>query len=230
MTRSRLLLISAVAIAILGVVALKLTAQPAPTLDTQLKKASYAIGLNLGRSLAAQKVEADFETLTRGVKDGLAGTSALTDEQIQETMETLQKELQTKMTKTGQQNQDAGAAFLAENAKKPGVQKTASGLQYQVIKEGTGPKPSATDQVSVHYRGTFIDGKEFDSSYKSNQPAVFPVNRVIAGWTEALQLMPVGSKWKLWIPSGLAYGPQGRPGIPPSSTLIIEVELLSIEK
>ena len=127
---------------------------------------------------------------------------------------------------------DAGAAFLAETAKKPGVQKTASGLLYEIVKAGDGPKPAATDMVKVHYKGTLIDGKEFDSSYKRNQPAVFPVNRVITGWHEALQLMPVGSKWKLYIPSDLAYGsrpPQGAQ-IPPDAVLVFDVELLSIEK
>jgi FKBP-type peptidyl-prolyl cis-trans isomerase len=227
-----LLLIGAMIVAILGVAALELTAQPTPALDTQQKKVSYAIGLNLGRSLVAQKVEVDADTLQRGVRDGLAGASLLDDKQLQETMETFQKEMQTRMTQAGQQNQDAGAAFLAENAKRAGVQKTASGLQYEVVKPGDGPKPAATDTVKVHYRGTFIDGKEFDSSYKHGQPVTFPVNRVITGWNEALQLMPVGSKWKLYIPSNLAYGTQGAPGgaIPPNSTLLFEVELLSIEK
>jgi FKBP-type peptidyl-prolyl cis-trans isomerase len=127
---------------------------------------------------------------------------------------------------------DAGKAFLAETAKKPGVQKTASGLLYEIVKAGDGPKPKATDMVKVHYKGTLIDGKEFDSSYKRNQPAVFPVNRVITGWHEALQLMPVGSTWKLYIPSELAYGATPPPGaqIPPNAVLLFDVELLSIEK
>jgi FKBP-type peptidyl-prolyl cis-trans isomerase len=124
-----------------------------------------------------------------------------------------------------------GPTFLAETAKKAGVQKTASGLLYEIVKAGDGPKPKATDMVKVHYRGTLIDGREFDSSYKRNEPAVFPVNRVITGWHEALQLMPVGSKWKLYIPSELAYGKQGAAGglIPPDSVLLFDVELLSIE-
>jgi FKBP-type peptidyl-prolyl cis-trans isomerase len=126
---------------------------------------------------------------------------------------------------------DQQAEFLAENAKKPGVQKTASGLQYEIIEAGTGPKPAATDQVKVHYRGTLLDGKEFDSSYRRKAPAVFPVNRVITGWHEALQLVPVGSKWKLYIPPELAYGEKGVPAaaIPPNAMLIFEVELLAIE-
>ena len=131
-----------------------------------------------------------------------------------------------------QPTQDKGKAFLAEMEKKPGVKKTASGLLYEIVTAGDGPKPAATDMVKVHYRGTLIDGKEFDSSYKRNQPAVFPVNRVITGWHEALQLMPVGSKWKLYIPSELAYGsrpPQGAQ-IPPDAVLVFDVELLSIEK
>jgi FKBP-type peptidyl-prolyl cis-trans isomerase len=225
-----------VAIAVIGVVALQLRAQPAPTLDTQQKKVSYAIGLNLGKTLKAQEVMADYDSLTRGVKDGMAGTSLLDDKTIEETMATFQKEMQTKMqakmTQEGQKNQDAGKAFLAETEKKPGVQKTASGLLYEIVKAGDGPKPASTDTVSVHYRGTLIDGKEFDSSYKRDQPATFPVNKVITGWHEALQLMTVGSKWKLYIPSDLAYGPQGAAGgaIPPNAVLLFEVELLSIEK
>ena len=214
-----------------------LRAQPAPTLDTQQKKVSYAIGLNLGktpqgaggrgrlrladarrqgrpgRHLAARR-QAD-----RGnhgdVPEGDAGQDADQDDR-----------------RRGKKNEDAGKAFLAETEKKPGVQKTASGLLYEIVKAGDGPKPASTDTVKVHYRGTLIDGKEFDSSYKRNQPAVFPVNRVITGWHEALQLMPVGSKWKLYIPSDLAYGPQGAAGgaIPPNAVLLFDVELLSIEK
>ena len=236
MTRTRILLAALVALAVVGVVALQLRAQPAPTLDTQQKKVSYAIGLNLGKTLKAQEVAADYDSLTRGVKDGLAGTSLLDDKQLEETMATFQKEMQakmqTKMTEEGQKNQDAGKAFLAETEKKPGVQKTASGLLYEIVTAGDGPKPASTDTVKVHYRGTLIDGKEFDSSYKRNQPAVFPVNSVITGWHEALQLMPVGSKWKLYIPSDLAYGPQGAAGgaIPPNAVLLFDVELLSIEK
>ena len=232
MTRTRILTVVAVAVAALGVAVLQLRAQPAPTLDTQMKKVSYAIGLNLGKSLAAQNVEADMDSLSRGVKDGIAGTSQLTDQQIQETMDAFQKEMQNKMTKQGAANKDAGVAFLAEMEKKPGVQKTASGLLYEIVTAGDGPKPAATDTVKVHYRGTLIDGKEFDSSIKRGQPAVFPVNRVITGWHEALQLMPVGSKWKLYIPSDLAYGQQGAAGgaIPPNAVLVFDVELISIEK
>ncbi len=126
--------------------------------------------------------------------------------------------------------QMTGDQFLAENAKKEGVKTTASGLQYKALKEGTGPKPKATDTVTVNYRGTFIDGKEFDSSYKRNQPATFPLNGVIKGWTEGLQLMPVGSKYMFYIPPALAYGERGYPGaVPPNSVLIFEVELLSIK-
>jgi FKBP-type peptidyl-prolyl cis-trans isomerase len=218
--------------AVAGVIALQLRAQPAPTLDTQQKKVSYAIGLNLGKTLKAQQVEADLDSLTRGVKDGIAGTSALDDKTIEATMDTFQKEMQAKMTAQGQKNQDAGKAFLAETEKKPGVKKTASGLLYEIVKAGDGPKPTATDVVKVHYRGTLIDGKEFDSSYKRNQPVTFPVNRVITGWNEALQLMPVGSKWKLYIPPELGYGAQGAAGgaIPPNSVLVFDVELLGIEK
>ena len=232
MTRTRIFIVVAVAAAALGVAVIQLRAQPAPTLDTQMKKVSYSIGLNLGRQLAAQKVEADVSSVSQGVKDGLAGTSLLTDEQIQETMDAFQKEMQNKMSQQGAANKDAGVAFLADMEKKPGVQKTASGLLYEIVTAGDGPKPAATDTVKVHYRGTLIEGKEFDSSIKRGQPAVFPVNRVITGWHEALQLMPVGSKWKLYIPSDLAYGPEGAAGgaIPPNAVLVFEVELLGIEK
>jgi FKBP-type peptidyl-prolyl cis-trans isomerase FklB len=231
LTPSRLASIAAAIVVVLGAAACQLTAQPAPTLDTQQKKVSYAIGLNLGKSLLAQKVEVDFDSVSRGVKDGLAGTQALDDKQIQETMETFQKEMQTKMSQAAEKNTADGAQFLADNEKRSGVQKTASGLQYEVLTEGTGPKPVATDRVKVHYKGTLIDGTEFDSSYQRGEPAVFPANRVIPGWTEALQLMPVGSKWKLYIPAALGYGAQGAgAAIPPNATLIFEVELLGIEK
>jgi FKBP-type peptidyl-prolyl cis-trans isomerase len=227
----RLLMIGAAVLAVLGLSALQLTAQPAPTLDSQQQKVSYAIGLNLGRSLAAQKVQTDFDSLTRGIKDGLAGTAAMNDQQIQQTMQEFEKEMRSQRTAAGEKAQADGARFLAENEKKPGVQKTASGLQYQIITAGDGPKPKSTDKVKVHYRGTLIDGKEFDSSYSRGEPAVFPANRVIAGWTEALQLMPVGSKWKLFIPASLAYGAEGAgAAIPPNAALVFEVELLGIEK
>jgi FKBP-type peptidyl-prolyl cis-trans isomerase len=234
LTRSRLLLPAVALVIALGGAACQqqITAQtaPEPTLDTQQKKVSYAIGLNLGKSLKAQEVEADFDSLAKGVKDGLAGTSMLDDQQIQETMESFQQEMTTRMTKAAEKMQADGVQFLADNGKRPEVTTTASGLQYEILTAGDGPKPTATDKVKVHYRGTLVDDTEFDSSYKRGEPVVFPANRVIPGWTEALQLMPVGSKWKLYIPSALGYGPSGAGNaIPPNATLIFEVELLGIE-
>jgi len=229
--RSRVLAIVAAILVIAGVVVFQLTAQPAPTLESQQQRVSYAIGLNLGRSLASQKITADVDLLARGIRDGLGGASLLDDKQIQETMETFEKDMRAQRTASGEKNQTAGAAFLAENGKRPSVKTTASGLQYEILNAGDGPKPAATDRVRVHYRGTLVDGTEFDSSYQRGEPAVFPANRVIPGWTEALQLMAVGSKWKLFIPPALGYGDQGAgAAIPPQATLIFEVELLGIEQ
>ena len=215
------------------------TTSAAPlTLKTQKAKASYAIGLNIGRnvekSLQKDSVEIDPNILARGLKDGLAGSKPLmTDDEIKTTMTALQTDVknrqEAKMQQLGDVNKKAGDAFLAANKSKEGVVTLPSGLQYKILTPGTGPKPTASDTVSCNYKGTLLDNTEFDSSYKSGKPISFPVSGVIKGWTEALQLMPVGSKWQVFIPSDLAYGPQGRPGIPPSATLVFEVELLSIE-
>lgn len=211
------------------------TAAKAPlTLKTQKEKFSYALGMKMGENLHKQSVPLDPAILARGLKDGLAGTKPLlTDDEAQaaimEVQTDMRKKQQEKMQLEGAANKKEGDAFLAENKTKEGVVTLPSGLQYKILKDGTGPKPTASDTVSCNYRGTFINGKEFDSSYKTGQPVSFPVSGVIKGWTEALQLMPVGSKWQLYIPSDLAYGDSGRPGIDPSSTLIFEVELLSIE-
>jgi FKBP-type peptidyl-prolyl cis-trans isomerase FklB len=204
-------------------------------LKTQKDKLSYAIGLNIGKSLHKDAVEVDPAIFARGVKDALTGAKALlTDEELKTVLTTLQGELQKRQEETmrqaGEINKKAGDAFLAENKTKPGVVTLPSGLQYKILTEGTGPKPAATDSVVCNYRGTLIDGTEFDSSYKRGQPATFPVNGVIKGWTEAVQLMPVGSKWQLFVPAELAYGNRGAgPTIGPDATLIFEVELLSIQ-
>lgn len=195
-------------------------------------RVSYAIGLMTGHSWKQQDVDFDPDLYVRGIKDALAGGEALlTQEQAQEAIMTFQKEFrakqQAKAAELGEKNKADGEAFLAANKSKPGVQSFPDGLQYQVITEGSGPTPGPSDTVSVNYRGTLLDGTEFDSSYKRGQPAEFPVGGVIHGWTEALEKMPVGSKWKLFIPSELAYGERGNRGIPPNSTLIFEVELLS---
>jgi FKBP-type peptidyl-prolyl cis-trans isomerase FklB len=194
------------------------------------------IGSNIGKSLHDDSVDIDPNILARGLKDGLAGNKPLlTNEEMQATMTALgadvKKRKADKLEKESAVSIQAGAAFLAANKAKEGVVVLPSGLQYKILTAGTGPKPTASDSVVCNYKGTFVDGTEFDSSTKNgkSEPITFAVTGVIKGWTEALQLMPVGSKWQLVIPSDLAYGPSGRPGIPPSSTLVFEVELLSIQ-
>jgi FKBP-type peptidyl-prolyl cis-trans isomerase FklB len=211
-------------------------AAPKPfTLDTPKDKTSYAIGLNIGRNIKRDGVDINVEALAKGMKDALGDAKALlTDEEVQQLMTQLQtdvrKHQQEALAAAQQKNKEEGDAFLAANKDKPGVVTLPSGLQYKVVTEGTGPKPTATDTVDCNYRGTLINGTEFDSSYKTNKPAQFPVNRVIKGWTEALQLMPVGSKWELYIPPALAYGERGTNGpIGPNQTLIFEVELVDIQ-
>ncbi len=208
------------------------------TLKTQKDKVSYALGANLGMNLHKQSVDVDTAIVLRGLKDALGGGKLLlTDDEARATLTQLQTDLRNKqMEKTKEAadlNKKAGTEFLEANKAKEGVVTLPSGLQYKILTEGTGPKPTATDTVSCNYRGTLLDGTEFDSSYKHGQPASFPVTGVIKGWTEALQLMPVGSKWQLFVPSELAYGDRGadpRSGIGPSATLIFEVELLSIQE
>lgn len=201
---------------------------------TQVEKVSYSIGLNMGRSLQQQSVEVDVDQLTQGIRDGLSGAEAkMTDEEIQTVMQAFQQEMmqkaQQQQAEAASKNEAEGAEFLAENKEREGVMVTDSGLQYEVLEEGDGPKPSAEDQVTVHYKGTLIDGTVFDSSYDRGQPATFPLNAVIPGWTEGVQLMNVGSKYKLYIPPQLGYGAQGQgPTIGPNATLIFEVELLEI--
>lgn len=205
------------------------------TLKTQKDKVSYAIGLNIGKSMHKDGVDVDTAILARGVKDALAGgKTLLTDEEAKASLTALTADLRKKAEEKAQAigvaNKAEGAAFLAENKTKEGVVALPSGLQYRILKEGTGPKPTAADTVVCNYRGTLINSTEFDSSYKRGKPATFPVGQVIKGWTEALQLMPVGSKWQLFVPSDLAYGQRGASAeIGPNSTLIFEVELLSIE-
>jgi FKBP-type peptidyl-prolyl cis-trans isomerase FklB len=205
-------------------------------LKTQKEKASYAIGMNIGKSLHKDSVDVDPSIFARGLKDGMAGNkSLLTDEEIKTTMMALQADVTKKQSEKklqiGEANKKAGDAFLAANKSKEGVVTLPSGLQYKILKAGTGPKPTASDSVVCNYKGKLLDNTEFDSSYKSGkpEPVTFPVSGVIKGWTEALQLMPVGSKWQLFIPSDLAYGPGGRPGIEPNATLVFEVELVSIQ-
>ena len=218
----------------------KATTPPAKkplTLDTQKDKASYAIGLNIGRSMKKDDVDVDTDIIARGMKDALTGAKPLlTDEETQTVLNTLQADVRKHQQELYQQallkNKTDGDAFLATNKSKTGVVTLPSGLQYKVIQNGDGPKPAANDTVVCNYKGTLIDGTEFDSSYKRGKPATFGVSQVIKGWTEALQLMPVGSKWELYIPPNLAYGERGTPNggpIGPNSTLIFDVELVSIQ-
>jgi len=205
------------------------------TLTTQKEKFSYALGMGLGANVHEQSVEVDPDIVARGMKDAISGAKPLlTEEEARQVMmevrTQVQKAQQAKMQQEADTNKKAGAAFLEANKSKPGVVTLPSGLQYKIITAGTGAKPTASDTVVCNYRGTLIDGKEFDSSYKRGQPATFPVSGVIKGWTEALQLMPVGSKWQLFIPADLAYGERSpSPDLGPDSTLIFEVELLSIQ-
>ena len=207
-------------------------AQETPVLKNQKDKVSYIIGMDIGNNLKKQSIDVDPNILAKGVKDALSSAkSLLTEKEIQETMGAFQKEMMVKKEEVGKQNKKEGDTFLAENKKKEGVKTLPSGLQYKVIKAGTGKKPKSTDTVTVHYRGTLINGTEFDSSYKRGQSVSFQVSGVIPGWTEALQLMEEGAKWQLFIPSNLAYGERGAGGaIGPNATLIFEVELVSIQE
>jgi len=206
------------------------------SLESVEQKVSYSIGTNFANQVSQSGITLDADALKQGIDDVLAGTEPrLTPEQIQEAQKTMMEELQKRQQEEFEAkataNQEEGLAFLAENLKREEVTATESGLQYEVLTAGEGEKPSTEDTVKVHYKGTLIDGTVFDSSYSRGQPAEFPLTAVIGGWTEALQLMPVGSKYKLYIPSELAYGPGGAgPNSPigPNSTLIFEVELLEI--
>ena len=207
--------------------------------DTMLKnekdKVSYSIGLNIGGNFKSQSVDINTDVLLKGIKDALSGSKPLmTEKEIQETMTVFQKEItakQAERTKSlAETNKKEGEAFLAANKGKDGVKTTSSGLQYKIIKDGNGQTPKATDTVTVNYSGTLIDGTEFDSSYKRGEPASFPLNGVIPGWTEALQMMKVGSKWQLFLPPAIAYGERGQGRvIGPNAALIFEVELLSVK-
>ena len=203
------------------------------TAQSEKQRNSTMIGMDIARSLEPIKDEIDVDALSAALKASLAGkptklTQAEADKLRVEFGMKMQAKMQKKAAEAGEKNLREGAAFLAANKAKPGVRETASGLQYQVIRQGSGPTPKATDRVRVHYVGTLLDGTKFDSSYDRGEPAEFSLNQVIPGWSEAVQLMPVNSKYKLWIPSKIGYGPNGQPPIGPNSTLVFEVELMGI--
>jgi FKBP-type peptidyl-prolyl cis-trans isomerase FklB len=205
-------------------------------LKTEKDKQSYAIGMDIGKNLKKQQVDLNPDMVSRGIKDSLSeGKTLMTEQEYFDVLTTFKKEMSQKqiaqMKELSEKNKKEGEEYLAENKKKEDIVITQSGLQYKVLKKGTGKIPKSTDTVTVNYRGTLIDGTEFDSSYRRGQPASFKVNGVIRGWTEALQLMKEGAKWQLYIPSNLAYGERGAGrNIGPNSTLIFEVELISINE
>ena len=205
-------------------------------LKDQRDKASYSIGVDIGSSMKANALDLNTEALVTGLQDGISGAKPqLSDKERAETLIAFEQDLQKKKTEQlkqlAEKNKKAGDEFLAANKAKEGVKMLPSGLQYKVLAEGNGTQPKPTDQVTVNYRGTLLDGTEFDSSYKRGEPATFPVNGVIKGWSEALKMMPVGAKWELYVPADLAYGAEGYgDDIAPGSTLVFEVELLNIKK
>lgn len=224
--------LSLVALSLTPLLAVSSFAQAPTAPKTPKEKLSYAIGMDIGSAIKKQNLEVDGHYLAAAVQDSVSGGQMqMTNEEMQTTLTDFSKQMQAKKADAGRAAVDAGKAYLVSNKAKPDVKTTADGLQYKVLKDGTGPLPKASDTVTVNYRGTLINGTEFDSSYKRNEPATFPVGGVIKGWTEALQLMKVGSKWQLVIPSELAYGQSGTPdgSIAPGSTLIFEVELLGIK-
>ena len=207
----------------------KTTTAAAPlVLKTDRDKASYAIGTSIGRHLKEDELDVNTAIMYRAIRDALAGKKPpVTDQELADGLMAFQKAARDAMAA---KNLSVGQEYLAKFKTEPGVNVLPDGLEYKVLQQGTGPKPTAGDEVTVNYRGTFVDGKEFDSSYKRNEPLTLPVSGVIKGWTEALQMMPVGSKWELVIPPSLAYGDRGRQGMPPNSTLVFEVELLKINE
>lgn len=219
----------------LGVAVPQAAAQKKPTLKTQKEKVSYIIGTDIGKNMTKQGIDIDPEALLRGIKDAISGEGLLlTEEQMTQIRTEFQQEMMKKQNEKAAElaikNKAQGEEFLAANKKKDSVVTLPSGLQYKVLVEGKGKMPTISDTVTTNYRGMLIDGTEFDNSYQRGQPATFPCKGVIAGWTEALQLMKVGSKWQLFIPSNLAYGERGAgQTIPPNSVLIFDVELLSVK-
>jgi FKBP-type peptidyl-prolyl cis-trans isomerase len=224
--------------ALVAMVTVACNAQPGANVKLESKKdtSSYAIGMSIGSSMKKQELDVDPDKIAAGLRQALLGEATLlTEEQMAQVLQSFQEEMMAKQqeltAKKGEEAMKKGEAFLAKNKTQAGVMTTPSGLQYKVIKEGKGAKPTATSQVKVHYTGTLIDGKKFDSSVDRGEPAVFGLNQVIPAWTEGLQLMSVGSKYMLYIPSAMGYGPTGNPPvIGPNEVLIFEVELIEIVK
>lgn len=220
---------SIVALALIAVVGL-VGCEKKAKLDTDQEKASYAIGQQIGRSLKMQNADVVVPSLVAGMNDAIGDKEAkLKPEEMQAALQKMQEGAMKKAMEEAEKNQKIGDEWLAKNKTADGWKTTESGLQYKVVKEGSGASPKETDTVKVHYTGTLIDGKKFDSSRDRNEPAEFPVNGVIPGWTEALKIMKPGAQYNLAIPAKLAYGPQGRPGIPPNSVLLFDVELLEVK-
>lgn len=224
-----------VGLIVLGLSGSQQSTQQKIVLKTQKEKVSYSIGLDIGRNFKQQSVDINPDLLTKGIKDALSGaTPALTDDEMREVMTAFQTEMMAKMAenskKAGEKNKKDGEAFLAKNKKKQGVVTLPSGLQYKILVDGKGRKPALTDTVTAHYRGTLLDGTEFDSSYKQGEPTTFAVSRMIKGWTEVLPLMRAGSKWQVYVPANLAYGDRAASQeIGPNSTLIFEIELIAVK-
>ena len=226
-----------VAAAVMGLaMSTAIVAADATVLNTDLDKLSYSVGIDLGKNLKRQSIEINPTIMAKGIQDGmLGGAMLMTDQQMKDSLAKFQKDLMAKHAaeadKQGAVNKTKGDAFLSQNKAKPGVVVLPSGLQYKIITNGTGSKPGKEDEVTVEYTGTLIDGTVFDSTDKAGKPAAFKVTQVIPGWTEALQLMPTGSTWEIYVPSNLAYGPRSVGGpIGPNETLVFNVHLISVKK
>jgi FKBP-type peptidyl-prolyl cis-trans isomerase FkpA/FKBP-type peptidyl-prolyl cis-trans isomerase FklB len=221
--------IQPIILALTPALALTMACNRKPSLASDKAKVSYAIGQNIAQNIKSQNIDLDPKVVAYAIETGLKGDKPeLTPEEQQKAIMGLQQQAQAKMAAEGETNKKAAAEFLEKNKTKEGVKTTASGLQYEILKPGKGKKPSLKDKVTVHYTGTLIDGKKFDSSHDRGQPAEFPVNGIIKGWQEALQLMPEGAVYHLYIPPELGYGAQAQPGIPPNSVLVFDVELIKV--